>query len=202
MVNTIERRRRAGGERRQRVRDAVVEVLAERGYQGTRFRDVAAASGVAVSTLQTYFGSREDMLVEALCEATEAEAAALREAADAVPDPWERLVRLIDRGLATPVPVWRTLMEFWTAAAHDAELRAHSLTLQRAYREPFERVIGDGLASGAFRAGHDASVVTDLIVACLDGLLYPRVLGQPHPRTGPLRELLLDQLRHTLGVAQ
>ena len=46
--------------------DQVVAVLADRGYAGTRFSDVSEASGVAVSTLQGYFGSREDMLIEAL----------------------------------------------------------------------------------------------------------------------------------------
>ena len=52
------------------VLDQVVVVLAERGYGRTRFTDVSEASGVAVSTLQGYFGSREDMLIEALGRAT------------------------------------------------------------------------------------------------------------------------------------
>jgi hypothetical protein len=43
-------------------------------------------------------------------------------------------------------------------------------------------------------------VVVDLIVSCLDGLLYPRVLGQPRPVSASLRAVLTDQLRHTLGV--
>jgi AcrR family transcriptional regulator len=51
--------------------DAAVEVLAERGYERSRFADVAAATEVAISTLQSYFGSREDMLIEALFRASD-----------------------------------------------------------------------------------------------------------------------------------
>ena len=75
------RSRRAGGARRALVLDQVAAVLADRGYAGTRFVDVSEASGVAVSTLQGYFGSREDMLIEALERATSVAVAAMDELA-------------------------------------------------------------------------------------------------------------------------
>lgn len=178
----------------------MVRVLVEHGYQQTRFRDVAEVSGVAISTLQTYFGSREDMLVEALRTATDGETSAMRHEVAQVADPWDRLLLLVDRGLETPAPVWRMLMEFWTAAAHDEELREHSVSLQQRYREPFETVLREGVDSGAFRTAHDAEALADLIVACLDGLLYPRVLAHPRPVPAALRTVLLDQLQHALGV--
>ncbi|MFI0417782.1 TetR/AcrR family transcriptional regulator [Spongiactinospora sp. 9N601] len=192
--------RRAGGRRRQDVLKHVVEVLIERGFHQTRFKDVAAASGVAVSTLQVYFGSREDMLVEALRTSTEAEVAAMRVQAGERDDPWDRLVGLVDRGFATPVPVWRMLMEFWSAAARDEELRGHSHRLQALYRAPFVSALGEGIRAGAFRTRFDVEVLVDLIVTTLDGLLYPRVLGQPRPSDDGLRELLLEQLATTLEV--
>src|ERR1700742_4326669 len=116
------RTRRAGGARRALVLDQVVVVLADRGYAGTRFVDVSEASGVAVSTLQHYFGSREDMLIEALRHATTVAVEAMDELVAQFDDPWEQLVAMVDRGLSTNVATWRMLMEFWTAAAHDAEL--------------------------------------------------------------------------------
>ena len=111
------RTRRAGGERRTLVLDQVATVLAERGYAGTRFVDVSEASGVAVSTLQGYFGSREDMLIEAFERATSVAVAAMDEFAAQFDDPWQQLVAMVDRGLSTDVVTWRMLMEFWTAAA-------------------------------------------------------------------------------------
>lgn len=202
MPSEARRSRRAGARRRQDALGHVINVLVERGFHQTRFMDVAAASGVAVSTLQVYFGSREDMLVEALRTSTEAEVAAMEARAGEQNDPWRQLAGLVDRGLATPVPVWRMLMEFWTAAAHDEELREHSRQLQARYRAPFESVLREGVQTGAFHTSHDPGVIADLIVTTLDGLLYPRVLDHPLPSIDGLRALLLDQLRTTLEVAR
>lgn len=62
-----------GGPRRIAALDAVAQILAVRGYEDTRFADVSAASGVAISTLQMYFGSCEDMLIEAMRRSTDEE---------------------------------------------------------------------------------------------------------------------------------
>jgi len=53
-------------------------VIASRGAEATRFADVAAESGVPVSTLQYYFGSREDLLVAAFRHASGTEIARWR----------------------------------------------------------------------------------------------------------------------------
>src|SRR5947209_2417018 len=57
---------RRAGRRKTAVLEAACRVIADRGADATRFADVAAESGVPVSTLQYYFGSREDLLVAAL----------------------------------------------------------------------------------------------------------------------------------------
>ena len=51
---------RRAGRRKVQVLEAAGRVIAERGADATRFADVAAESAVPVSTLQYYFGSRED----------------------------------------------------------------------------------------------------------------------------------------------
>ena len=184
----VMRTRRAGSARRAQVLEQVVEVLSERGYAATRFTDVAKASGVAVSTLQSYFGSREDMLVEALQNATSGE------------DPWQQLVALVDRGLSTPVPTWRMLMEFWTAAAHDAELRAHAAVLAEQYRQPFMETVQRGVQAGSFSLRFEATAVVDVAVAAMDGLLYPLVLGHRSSADPDYRSVVLAQLAFVLGA--
>ncbi len=178
----------------------MIEVLTQRGYERTRFQDVAAASGLAISTLQGYFGSRVDMLVEALRRSTDGEVSTMQALAAEHDDPWQRLVVLVDRGLRTPVPVWRMLMEFWCAAAHDEELREHSVDLQRRYRQPFTDAIEQGIDRGRFTPAHDPESIVDATVATLDGLLFPRVLAQPRPDHDGVRAVLLGQLSGTLGV--
>ncbi|MFD3704767.1 TetR/AcrR family transcriptional regulator [Nocardia sp. NPDC058658] len=183
--------------------DTVVDIVVARGFANTRFSDVSEASGVAVSTLQGYFGSREDMLVEALRRSTALEVAEMESmTAGLDDDPWARLVALTERGLGTPVPVWRMLMEFWTAAAHDDELREHAAGLAALYRRPFDEAVADGIAGGMFHCRRSATAIVDVAVGAMDGLLYPRVLG--HMRTEPQEytEVVLDQLAACLGVTR
>ena len=91
-------RARRAGRRKTAVLEAACRVIADRGADATRFADVAAESGVPVSTLQYYFGSREDMLVAAFRHASGAEIAALEADVAAMSDPWERLERIVTGG--------------------------------------------------------------------------------------------------------
>ncbi|RCV53974.1 TetR family transcriptional regulator [Marinitenerispora sediminis] len=195
------RRRRAGGARRQRALEAAARVLAERGYERTRFSDVAKEAGVAVSTLQTYFGAREDMVIEALYSSTEAEAAALEAAAAGLEDPWQRVVALLDRGMApVPTQVWRMLLECWHASAHDPELAAHSAGLQERYRRPFVGAVDDGVARGVFRTRWPTTHIVTSLVAILDGLIIPRVLDHSYFDHAGVRDVIIAQAAALLGV--
>lgn len=181
------------------VLDQVVAVIADRGYAGTRFIDVSEASGVAVSTLQGYFGSREDMLIEALGRATSVAVTDMREFVARFDDPWQQLVAMVDRGLSTEAVIWRMLMEFWTAAAHDVELQRHAAALAEQYRAPFTDAVGRGIESGAFTPRFDTVAIVEVLVANIVGLLYPVVLGHLAPRDIGYRDVVLAQLSFALG---
>ena len=84
------RGQRRAGRRKIAVLEAAGRVIAERGADATRFADVAAESGVPVSTLQYYFGSREDLLVAAFRHASAAEIAGLETEIAGLDDPWQR----------------------------------------------------------------------------------------------------------------
>jgi AcrR family transcriptional regulator len=53
---------------RQRLLRAAADVFAERGYDGTRVADIAAAAGVSNGALYAHFGSKAGLLVAALRE--------------------------------------------------------------------------------------------------------------------------------------
>ncbi len=197
-ISASSRTRRAGGTKRALVLDQVISVLADRGYAGTRYIDVSEASGVAVSTLQGYFGSREDMLIEAFGRATSIAVDAMNEFAAQFTDPWHQLVAMVDRGLSTPDTTWRMLMEFWTAAAHDAELQTQAVALAGQYRAPFVDAVGRGIESGAFTPHFDAAAIVEVAVANIVGLLYPVVLGHLAPQNTDYRDIVLAQLAFAL----
>ncbi|GIF78351.1 TetR/AcrR family transcriptional regulator [Asanoa siamensis] len=193
-------RRRAGGARRAAVLEAVGDVLADRGYENTRFADVSAASGVAISTLQNYFGSRADMVIEAMAVFTDREVAAQAEVAAAEADPWRRLVTLVDRSLDNSVRTRRILVEFWRSAMRDPDLRGYGQEVSARYREPFLAAVRDGVQRGEFAPVHDAEVVTSLLLSTLSGLIVWRAQHDPTPAPTEFRDVLLAQLGLMLGV--
>ncbi|MEV4538746.1 TetR/AcrR family transcriptional regulator [Asanoa sp. NPDC049518] len=195
----VTRRRRAGGTKRGAVLDAVATVLAERGYESTRFTDVSAASGVAISTLQNYFGSREDMVIEAMEVFTDREVVALEAVSEAEPDPWRRLLALVDRSLHNSAVARQMLVEFWRSAMRDDDLGAHSARVRTRYRQPFLAAVREGVERGEFTPAHDVEAVTDLLLASLAGLIVFGVQRGPAPAPEDLREVLLSQLRSMLG---
>ena len=67
------RRGRRAGQAKDDILAAAAKVIAERGIDDTRFSDVAAAAGTSISSLQYYFGSREDLLVAVIEYATRKE---------------------------------------------------------------------------------------------------------------------------------
>ncbi|WP_159451065.1 TetR/AcrR family transcriptional regulator [Micromonospora cremea] len=179
----------------------MADVLAARGFENTRFTDVSAAGGVAISTLQTYFGSREDMIIEAMEVFTNRELDALQAVSTAEADPWRRLVALVDRSLHNSESTRQILVEFWRSAMRDDDLRNYSTDVQARYRAPFLTAVREGAERGEFTLAHDAEAVTDFLLAALAGLIISRVQHHPTPSPAEFREVLLTQLRLMLGVS-
>ena len=145
---------RRAGRRKTAVLEAACRVIAERGADATRFADVAAESGVPVSTLQYYFGSREDLLVAAFRHASSAEIAALEADIAAISDPWEQLERIITRSLTGYQPDapegGRLWIESWHFGIRDPEMRADALRDNDAWRRLVADVVRRGIEQGTF----------------------------------------------------
>jgi AcrR family transcriptional regulator len=195
---------RRAGRRKTEVLRAAVRVLAERGAEGTRFQDVSAASGVPVSTLQYYFGSREDLLIAAFRYASETETALLHDELAQVPDPWERLVRIIDTVLAGCRPETpesgRVWIESWRYGMRDEEMRQDVLRDYNAWRTLIADAIRAGLAAGSFETG-DPEADAIVILALLDGIALPTAIGDPAVSPTRARELMLSTLTRLVRPA-
>ncbi|MEY9929793.1 AcrR family transcriptional regulator [Catenulispora sp. GP43] len=196
---------RRAGRRKTEVLQAAVRVLAERGAEGTRFQDVSAASGVPVSTLQYYFGSREDLLIAAFRHASETETAFLHDELAQVPDPWDRLVRIIDtvlQGVRPEAPEsGRVWIESWRYGMRDEEMRQDVLRDYEAWRTLISDAIRAGLDTGAF-AGGDPEADAIVILSLLDGIGLPTAIGDPAVSPERARELMLSTLTRLLQPSQ
>jgi AcrR family transcriptional regulator len=200
--STNGRRRRAGADKRLEVLDGIIDVIAERGIENTRFADISSSSGVAVSTLQYWFGSREDMLVEAFLYMNRRDAEQLRQVADLDRDPWERLERLIRFDLAQPPQKSRTdrraWLEFWSTAVRQDEILVESKQVYDWWRQPFLDAIRDGIQQQMFTPSvPPEAIVTDLM-ATLDGATIPLLLGHDYFDLTEFVDVLLGRVAKTL----
>jgi AcrR family transcriptional regulator len=174
---------RRAGRRKIAVLEAACRVIADRGADATRFADVAAESGVPVSTLQYYFGSREDLLVAAFRHASSAEIAALEADVAAISDPWQQLERIITTSLGGYQPDTagggRLWIESWHFGIRDAEMRADALRDNTAWRRLVAQVVRRGIELGTFGGTYDPDQVAVLTIAAADGMGIPLSLADP-----------------------
>jgi len=193
---------RRAGRRKIAVLEAAGRVIAERGADATRFADVAAESGVPISTLQYYFGSREDLLVAAFQHASSAEIAALEEEVAAIGDPWEQLERIITRSLSGYQPDapegGRLWIESWHFGIRDAEMRADALRDNTAWRRLVAGVVRRGVELGTFSGRYHPDKVAVLAIAATDGLGIPLSLADPGITPASAAQDVLAALRELL----
>jgi AcrR family transcriptional regulator len=188
---------RRAGRRKIAVLEAACRVIADRGADATRFADVATESGVPVSTLQYYFGSREDLLVAAFRHASSMEIDALRAEIDAMDDPWAQIELIVTRALNGYQPelpgAGRLWIESWHFGLRDPEMQADTLRDYGAWRGLIAAAVRRGTSAGIFRCAHSAERAGVLAIALVDGMGIPLALGDPEV-AGP------DAARDVLAV--
>jgi AcrR family transcriptional regulator len=193
---------RRAGRRKIAVLEAACRVIAERGADATRFADVAAESGVPVSTLQYYFGSREDLLVAAFRHASSTEIAALETEVAGIDDPWDQLETILTRSLTGYEPeapdAGRLWIESWHFGIRDPEMRADALRDNTAWRQLVAGVVRRGIERGVFTDRYDANMVAVLAVAAADGMGIPLSLGDPDITAASAVRSVMDTLRELL----
>ena len=77
------------GDKRTLIRDAAVQVFAEKGFHNARVSDVAERAGVADGTIYLYYRNKEDLLLSIFEDAMETLREGLLERLGAVNDPLE-----------------------------------------------------------------------------------------------------------------
>jgi AcrR family transcriptional regulator len=145
-----------------------------------------------------HFPGKDALLTEALRHnvglAFDRQSAALAD----LPDPRERLVRLLDLQLPEgPVlePEWSIWMQVWSEAVVDPSRRDLYREAQDRWVRTVVMTLEDGAASGAFRGG-DQTVRARQLTALVDGLGIGVMTGASGP--GDMRAALHDFLEHSI----
>jgi len=198
------RRTRRASRDKLHVLRAARRVIAQRGADATRFRDVAAETGSAISTLQYSFGSREDLIIAAFEDAAAADFERVRRATEAADGPVDRLRALVRQSVVAESDehareAWLVWVEYWRAAARDDELRAGSADVYAKWRALVGSVLADGRATGEFRSDLDIDQAATQVMALLDGVGVPLVLRHPGITSSGAAAVVLDALAGILG---
>ena len=174
--------------RKPQILGAAAEVIAERGVAATRIADVAERVGSSAPAVLYWFGSKDELLAEALTSPEDRFYAETTGRLKALDRPRERLRLLIDEAVAGyDLALW---MELWTRALRDEEAGAARLRLDDRWRAEIEGIIRDGIESGDF-AAVDPREAAIAIASLLDGLGVQVTLGDPNVSAETMRDLAL-----------
>lgn len=199
---TRERPRPDGHGRREELLDATLRVIAREGPAGASHRAVAAEAGVPLGSTTYYFGSRDEMLTEALRHAAAGEVARTRRRLETLrarpPESVDWARELTDwvtgylRDEHLPMLVARYQLQLEALRRPDlravyAEWTAATLELARAVLE----------AAGS----DDPAADTPVLVAALDGVaLNQLVLLDRRGRTDVVSALVARLMERLIGA--
>ena len=171
MSAVVEGGRAPLSERGRRTRDRLIAaartVFEERGFDGTRMGDIAAAAGVSHGTVYTWFPTKEDALHAVVDSMTEEMYSVL--STPDVNDPIERIAVANARYLAVHRQTARLLEVVAQAAVDDASFRAVLADLRRTHVDRVAKSIRAMQREGLVVRSLDARVSAAALCAMVEG---------------------------------
>ena len=164
------------GSSRDRIVDAAYEILAEKGYDATTFKEIARSAEAAQGLIHYYFGSKDRLLLEVLKEASERTRQEMRRFVAALPEERPRRgmsVLAQQKGRVARQPGWyRLRYELFALGMRKPELRPGVGELLARGR----RGVGEVLGRLAGREIADREALSAVMLACFDGLALQKLV--------------------------
>jgi AcrR family transcriptional regulator len=173
--------KRLSGEKARRIVEAMRRSVARRGTAGSTFDQVAREAGVSRGLLHYYFGTKEQLLVEAVrrdcelrLELLERRLAGARTA--------DAFIDLMAQNLQETVredPDFVTLVfELFTLSRRNADIAAEYAGLLRRTREQVAAMLASAQREGVLRLHADPEAVAEILFSLGDGFAL-RMLAEP-----------------------
>lgn len=170
-----------------RIRDACVRLFAQKGFQGTGIREIAAEAGVTTAALYHYVDTKEELLLDIMYGVLDPLAAAARRIVKEVDRPEARLSALVEHHVwfhaTNQLPTVVTDTEIRSLGS---EVRADVIARRDVYEAIWRSVVADGVADGTFR-------VADPRIAAIAMLQMCTGVAHWYRPTGPLTLLQLSR---------
>jgi AcrR family transcriptional regulator len=169
------------GEKAQRIVEAMRRSVAQRGTAGSTFEHVSREAGVSRGLLHYYFGTKEQLLVEAVrrdcqlrLQRLERQLAGAQTADDFIGLMAEQLQEMVRED-----PDFVTLLfELFTLARRNADIAAEYANLMRGMREQVAGMLTTGQEDGVLRLHADPEAIAEILFSLGDGFAL-RMLAEP-----------------------
>jgi TetR/AcrR family fatty acid metabolism transcriptional regulator len=170
-------------DKRRRILDAAVHVLARKGYFAARVSDIARKARVADGTIYLYFRNKEDILVRLFDEVMSEHVGQARAAVQALPSAGERLLAVAERHLRV-LGANRDL-----ATVFQVELRQSIRFMERFtaswlrdYFALLDEVLAMGQRDGSLREDLNRTLAAKMLFGALDETVTSWLLSDtPYP---------------------
>jgi AcrR family transcriptional regulator len=188
-------KRRLDALRRPQILATAVELVREKGLWNVRIADVAKRAGVSPANVVYYFGSKDQLIAQAIAEANDAFYAPLHPELATLDRAIDRLSWLIVRSSESDWILW---MDLWGYTRRHPETASAQSSFHRRWRATIAEVIRYGQATGEW-GECAAGDVAQRLSALTDGLAVHMVLGEPDHTRGRYVEMMLVAAALELG---
>lgn len=181
---------------RQRLLEAAIDCLVERGWAGTSTTLVSQRAGVSRGAQLHHFPTKADLVIAAVEQMGQRRAAELRAATESLPRGARRTRMALDvLAQHFTSPIFAAALELWVAARTDRQLRAAVAPLEQKIGRETHRHTVEMLGVDESKPG-----VRELVQATLD---LTRGLGLANTLTddSARRKRILDRWARTLDAA-
>src|SRR5580704_17830843 len=169
------------GEKAQRIIEAMRRSVAQRGTAGSTFERVSREAGVSRGLLHYYFGTKEQLLVEAVrhdcqlrLERLERQLAGAQTADDFI----ALMARQLQDMLREDPDFVTLLFELFTLSRRNADIAVEYANLMRGMREQVAGMLTVAQEDGVLRLHADPEAVAEILFSLGDGFAM-RMLEEP-----------------------
>jgi AcrR family transcriptional regulator len=172
---------------RDQLLDAAASVFARKGYAGTKIHDIVKEAGLSTGAVYGRFGSKDELLREAVVRRAAGVARFDSANVDRVADLITWLARVSKEPLADADAV---RLEAYVTARREPEIAAAIADAQQQWRTNVQPLVDAAVADGTVAPGVDPEAVLYFVRSLHLGLLLQRGAGNPAPDKAGWNDLI------------
>jgi AcrR family transcriptional regulator len=173
--------RSLSGEKAQRIVEAMRRSVARRGTAGSTFDHVSREAGVSRGLLHYYFGTKEQLLVEAVRRDCELRLELLERqlsTAQTADDFIDLMAQNLQRTVREDPDFVTLVFELFTLSRRNEDIAVEYAELMRRTREQVAGMLADAQQQGILRLHAEPEAVAEVLFSLGDGLAL-RMLAEP-----------------------